>query len=495
MKRSECTLDFIAKAQIAHGTQYDYSKVSLTKKTDWALIGCTKHGDFRQRAFSHQQGYGCPSCGAELASKKLTSKPNWRKETPEKWLSKIKKKHPNYDLSRAKFKDLQTPIQIRCKKHDLWFEQKPFNAVYTKSSGRGCPECNKDARGKAVALTLTEYQDRVSDRFPGVQVLKYSGMHESVLCKCPKHGTFKAECAQVLTVDGRGCPTCNPQGVSYLELLLISHFPEASHRDKSLGLELDLFWPNQRLGVELNGSYYHSTKFKDPDYHLNKTLRCRDAKVQLLHFWGNEVLDKTDLVVWMIKSRLGQASIRVGARKCQVVSIPDKGRNRANVHQFFQDNHLQGSVGYDIATGLFLDNALVGCATFGKPRWTKDYEWELLRLAFKKGWSIAGGASRLLAEFERTFKPKTLVSYANLRFSYGDVYRRLGFQFVRRSSPNYWWWLPGKGLQSRYQTQKHKLSQLLSKYDPAKSESENMTRSGAYQLFDCGNLVYAKHYS
>jgi len=77
--------------------------------------------------------------------------------------------------------------------------------------------------------------------------------------------------------------------------------------------------------------------------------------------------------------------------------------------------------------------------TFGKCRFDKKHEWEMLRFCCKLGWHIPGAAGKLLKHFERTYRPKSLVSYADRRWSTGNLYKALGFSFVRNSPPNYWY--------------------------------------------------------
>ena len=44
---------------------------------------------------------------------------------------------------------------------------------------------------------------------------------------------------------------------------------------------------------------------------------------------------------------------------------------------------------------------------------------------------------------------------------------------------------------SRKKKKKSRLTKLLGdKYDPVKTESENMENSGFYKIYDCGNLIY-----
>lgn len=50
-------------------------------------------------------------------------------------------------------------------------------------------------------------------------------------------------------------------------------------------------------------------------------------------------------------------------------------------------------------------------------------------------------------------------------------------------------------LESWIKYQKHKLKTVLEKFNPARSEVENMKDNGFYQIFDCGNFVFKKDYA
>ena len=142
--------------------------------------------------------------------------------------------------------------------------------------------------------------------------------------------------------------------------------------------------------------------------------------------------------------------------------------------------------------GLFYKDELVSLITFSKPRFTTKYDYELVRFASKKGFQIIGGCSKLLKFFEKNNKNKTLISYADRRYSNGKLYFALGFHLIGKSSPNYWWVKKDIKL-SRYQCQKHKLDKLLgSNFNSENSEAENMKNNNYNKIFDCGNLVFVK---
>ena len=133
--------------------------------------------------------------------------------------------------------------------------------------------------------------------------------------------------------------------------------------------------------------------------------------------------------------------------------------------------------------------------TFGKCRFDKKHEWEMLRFCCKLGYHVPGAAGKLLKHFERTYRPKSLVSYADRRWSQGGLYKALGFRCAGKSAPNYWYFKTRtNALLSRLNFQKHKLKGILENFDPAKSEAENMKANGYYRIYDCGNMVFEKTY-
>lgn len=61
--------------------------------------------------------------------------------------------------------------------------------------------------------------------------------------------------------------------------------------------------------------------------------------------------------------------------------------------------------------------------SFGKPRYNKNYECELLRLCTKNGYAVVGGAEKLFSYFVKTHNPKSVISYCDLSKFMGNVYK------------------------------------------------------------------------
>ena len=258
--------------------------------------------------------------------------------------------------------------------------------------------------------------------------------------------------------------------------------------------EVDIYLPEENLAIEFDGTYWHSfdrqETIEEKQYHLNKTIDCREKGVQLLHIWEYEWESSSKKEIWksILSNKLNLDSVVLYGRKCQVKDVSSK-----ECRLFLDENHLQGYAASRHNLGLYYNDQLVSLMTFGKPRFSNKYDWEMIRFCNRKGIRIIGGAGKLLHHFSKKYNG-TIVSYADRRIFDGNLYESLGFQKVSESAPNYRYFHnadPTKTL-SRIRCQKHKLSLLLKEFTILMSESQNMFNNGYRRIWDCGNLVYMK---
>jgi len=279
---------------------------------------------------------------------------------------------------------------------------------------------------------------------------------------------------------------------------LYSLYSDAINNDRKIlkGKELDIYIPSKQLAIEYDGIMFHSfgnssyevfnnAHLEDKNQHISKTNECEKQDIQLLHIFENEWLENKQLWQSMIKSKLG-LNKRIFARKCEIREITNKEKSI-----FLVENHLQGDDKSSIKLGLFYENKLVSVMTFGKARYNKKYQYELIRFCSLQNLTIVGGASKLLVYFKRVFNPTSIISYANRRWSNGNLYKQLGFTQTHISPPNYFYFKQDEMiLHSREKFQKHKLEKKLDVYDVNLTERQNMYNNGYRKIFDCGNLVF-----
>ena len=304
----------------------------------------------------------------------------------------------------------------------------------------------------------------------------------------------------------RRCPACFPElhGTSRQEAELVEFLKSAAGSDRVFsrcernrlpsGKEVDAVvdTPSGVVGVEYDGLYWHSELAgKGRGYHLSKTLECEASGIRLVHVFESEWLSKREIVKSRLGSALGLYGRTVYARRCAVRQV-----SASESRRFQDENHIQGAAGAKVSLGLYFGDELVSLMTFGKCRFDRKHEWELVRFCSKLNTRVVGGAGKLLRRFENDYRPVSLVSYADRRWSIGRLYDALGFRLDHASQPDYWYFRPRDTsvLYSRVRFQKHKLKDVLQKFDESKSEAQNMKDNGFFRIFDCGNLVYEKTY-
>jgi len=275
--------------------------------------------------------------------------------------------------------------------------------------------------------------------------------------------------------------------------------------------EIDVYLPNDNIAIEYNWLIWHSVwdstfniinnsllENKIKDKHLYKTTECNNLWIQLLHIFDSEWLNARQRNIWknIIKTKLWHNE-KIYARKTYIKELSNK-----ESFLFLNENHLQSNFNSaSIRIGLFNkeNNELISLMTFWKARFTKSlWEWtnkpyELLRFATKWGLSIIWGAWKILKYFSDNYllSWNRIITYADLRFSNGNVYEKIGFNKIWQSKPNYFYFKNGTyNLESRIRYQKHKLKDLLDNFDENLSESQNMYNNGYRKIYDSWNLVF-----
>lgn len=292
------------------------------------------------------------------------------------------------------------------------------------------------------------------------------------------------------------CPQCAPTGTQHevdVKNFLHKHGIEYKYRNRKLlgnGTEIDLFIPSKNIGIEIDGLYWHHELRVGKTYHLDKTNAAEKQGIRLIHIFGDEFHRKERVVYNRLKHILGIVHRRIFARKCVVREVDSSTKSK-----FLNKYHIQGDGKGYIHLGLFHRNRLVAVMDIGKQRpgigkTSEEGVMELIRFATVSNFTIVGGASKLLKHFQRMNITNKLISYADRRWSNGDVYKKLGFKLINTSSPNYWYTNNFTERLHRIGFQRSQLAAKLLKYDPTLSERDNMLNNKFYRVWDCGTLRY-----
>ena len=259
---------------------------------------------------------------------------------------------------------------------------------------------------------------------------------------------------------------------------------ECKHNTRELlgGREIDLYIPEKKLAIEVDGVYYHNGR--DNSYKWGK---CQEKGVRLIQILDIEWYQKQDKIKSYIKSQLGVFDKRIYARECEVKEIPEY-----LYKDFSEKNHLQLYAPALIRVGLYHKGGLVQVMSFAKPRYNKDCEWELLRESSLIGTNVIGGKSKLLKYFIRNYKPSSILSYCSKSKFSGISYLKCGFKLTKDTGSGYMYYKDGV-LYNRVSFQKHKLKDKLENFNPNLTEFENMSNNGYWRIYNYGNLVFEMH--
>ena len=480
----------IERFKKVHSDTYDYSKVVYTKYDKMITIICKEHGEFEMLPYSHWRGSGCPKCNKTSLGKKISQ---------DDVIERFKKVHlDTYDYSKVVYTKHNEKIIIICKEHGE-FETLP----YYHWSGSGCPKCRTPS-GKLSNEKIMERLHNLKEDNDTFEKVEYINMHIPVTITCKKHGNYKKSLANYFA--GFRCPKCSPK--SKLESDIIELFPFFIQNSRKIiePFEIDLFSSCFAFGIEINGVMFHSyglskytlfdnIEMLNKNTHLNKTQLMEEKGYQLFHIkdtdWNNPI--KQEIWKSVINNKIGK-SHKFFARKLKII---DLSNHKEFVNSFLENNHLQGYCNYLYAYGLCNDrNEVYSIMTFGKSRFDKNIEYELLRFCNLKNVTIIGGASKLLKHFERIIKPNSLISYAKRDWSQGKIYEKLGFVFKHNTEPSIFWVDSKKiTIHSRQKFQKHKLKDIPNfDFNEKLTADENLFKNGYRKYFDSGNKVYYKIY-
>lgn len=211
-------------------------------------------------------------------------------------------------------------------------------------------------------------------------------------------------------------------------------------------------------------------------YHRDKSQLAEQHGYRCIHVWD---WDDKDKIVRLLLPRK-----RVFARNCEVRDV-DLNTTREYLNKY----HLQGYAKDAIRIGLYYDNELVSIMTFGKPRYNKSCEYELIR--YCSSYNVVGGAEKLFSHFLQEYAPNSIVSYCDKSKFTGSTYTKLGFQFISDSVGKHWY---------NPKTDMHVTDNLLrqrgfdqlfgTSYGKGTSNEELMLSAGFVEIFDAGQSTY-----
>jgi len=289
---------------------------------------------------------------------------------------------------------------------------------------------------------------------------------------------MRSECRSASSNDS----SANKEFASLLELSNVYY-----EREFHIGYYSYDFKVNNTL-IEIDPFPYHNSlwgpfgKCKSEDYHQKKSQTAIDNGYSCIHVFD---WDDKSKIIDLLKPRE-----RLYARNLTVFGIDNQ-----ECREYLNQYHLQGTCnGQSIRLGLRdRFGNLISLMTFGKPRYNKNYQYELLRYCTTA--NVIGGAEKLFKHFIKEFNPESIISYCDRSKFRGDVYSKLGFKLLSDSRPSKHWYSP-----NTYERMQHITDNFLRQrgYDQifdadfgkGTSNEELIIARGYLPIFDCGQSTY-----
>ncbi len=317
--------------------------------------------------------------------------------------------------------------------------------------------------------------------------ISYESGINTFKCDCEKNHTFEISTDDYYGRTKSGnklCTICYPiSDLSSIKEKMLLDYIRSIYSDEIITnwrnkYEIDIYLPDLKLGFEFNGLYWHSDKFKDNNYHLNKTNYFKDRGIRIIHIWEDDWVYKNEIIKSQIKNWLGLTNKKIFARNCKIIEIKE-------AKEFLDNNHIQGNDRSNIKIGLYHDYELLSIMTFNKTEGRKKMkqdEWNLSRFCNKLDFNVVGGASKIIKYFINKHKPKRIISYADRDWSSGNLYYKLGFSLLYETNKDYKYIINNKRI--------HKSRYRKSRLNTDTSESVYMSNLNISKIWDCGKTKF-----
>jgi len=336
-------------------------------------------------------------------------------------------------------------------------------------------------------LTPAELLNRV-EQFPQFSLVtppsEYRNKYQRLKFKCIECGTEQEKNLMMLE-STPVCFSCHPkESKGQLELLefVRSLGVEAASNDRTVlaPLEVDVWVPSHKFGVEYNGLYWHSSLvIADQKYHQAKHDAARAAGVSLFSVYEDEWRDRRPVVEGMLRHRLKMPVEVLDARKLRVEQL-----DSAVATGFFQASHLEGATRSVASFGLVDGSGRVVAASSLRRPFHKRHSdtLEVARSATLPGVAVRGWLGKLtphLARYASSAGMKGLMTYVDGRVGAGVGYEAAGWKLERASTgPRFWW----TDFERRYNRFKFKADKSR-----GMTQAQVAQEAGVVEIYGCSN--------
>lgn len=413
-------------------------------------------GEVRTKNIMGKYGVKSTSQIKEVAEKISNTKKNWTEEQKNKMLNNLSKTmNEKYGVSNAAYLDTNYFKNVSKEEAKEFQERrvKTFKENYNKDiSAKRCRTNIEKYGAKTFAETET-FKDMMKEKASSRENY-YMLWDKDELLACIESFPTKPtiyELSKYLkysySVVGKHIRKYNLQdyidskksqpNMYWHDLILDKLGVDLKYEGNIFGnaKRCDLYYEDKKIGIDINPTASHNTQFNvytrkpvgivSTTYHRERAIESEKNGWLLYQIFD---WDDEGKVIHQLKNLFG-LNEKIYGRDCKVNEI-----NPEESKIFLEKYHLQGDIGAIFRYGLFYKGELVSVMTFGKCRFRKDAEFELLRYCSKC--TVIGGASKLFKYAIKNMNCRSIMTYSDMSKGHGKLYEILGFKFCGYAALN-----------------------------------------------------------
>ena len=349
-----------------------------------------------------------------------------------------------------------------------------------------CKETSMKHWGTEHPMKSDIVKDRQSSAY--IQKYGYTSAMKSIRIRSKLHNSVKerygvdwpCQLPQCIEASGHKISKLNKQFGELLNKNEISFEFEYNIENKSYDFKII----DSNILIELNPTWSHTTentKFGglNKSYHKDKTVLAEKYGFRCICIWD---WDNWDKLINLLKPKS-----KIGARKLHIKDV-----SLSEASKFLNLYHLQGTCkGQNIIVGLYDDENLIQLMSFGKPRYTSKYEYELLRLCTHPNYAVIGGSEKLFKHFCNIYVPNSIVSYCDRSKFSGYVYNKLNFSLDVWNEPSCHWSYGSKHITDNLLRQRGYDQLFGTNYGKGTDNKSLMIKRQWLPVYDCGQARYS----
>ncbi len=199
--------------------------------------------------------------------------------------------------------------------------------------------------------------------------------------------------------------------------------------DDSPRMEIDIYIPEKKLGIEYNGIYFHAINGRRKGrmtecYHYDKSLWAEENGIELLHIWEDQWIRRPEVIKSKILCRLGLLDKKISTETCEIKEIDAK-----TCRNFCDTNDLYSYRLSNVRLGLFKGNELVQAISFRK-RKGSTANYEIITNCIKTRLEVINGTTAILDYFKQKYKPDNITCNVDWNINNGKEYKDAGFSYM-----------------------------------------------------------------